>query len=175
MRPEKQFLLNEVQQQVKGSPYLLLVDFTGLNVTQSSELRARLAKASAEFHVVKNSVLKLAAKEAGLSQFDDVLSGPTAIVFGKDKSEVTAAAKVLKTFGAEFEKPKLKLGFLGNNVLDVNQIKVLADLPGKETLRAQFLGLLQAPAQRFVRVLAAKQSEFLSVLKQYEEKLGKKQ
>jgi large subunit ribosomal protein L10 len=175
MRPGKQFLLNEVQQQVKGSPYLLLVDFTGLNVSQSNELRTRLAKASAEFHVVKNSVLKLAAKEAGLTQFDAVLTGPTAIVVGNDKSEVTAAAKVLKTFASEFDKTKLKLGFLGNSVLDVNQIKALADLPGKEALRAQFLGLLQAPAQRFVRVLAAKQSEFLSVLKQYEEKLGKKQ
>jgi large subunit ribosomal protein L10 len=174
MRPEKQFLLDEVHQQVKGSPYLLLVDFTGLNVSQATELRARLAKSNAEFHIVKNSLLKLAAKEAGITQFDGALNGPTAIVIGSHKSDAAAAAKVVKAFAAEFEKPKFKLGFLGNAVLSAEQVQALAELPAKESLQAQFLGLLQAPAQRFVRALAAKQSEFLSVLKQFEEKLAKK-
>src|SRR5436309_12285757 len=104
MRPEKQFLLNEVQQQVKGSPYLLIVDFTGLNVAQSAELRKQLAKAQAEFHVVKNTLLKLAAKESGITQWDGALTGPTAIVVGKERSDVSGAAKVLKTFAAEHEK-----------------------------------------------------------------------
>src|SRR5438093_9704865 len=112
MRAEKQFLLNEVQEQLKGSPYLLIVDFTGLNVAQAVELRVRLAKAHAEFHVVKNTILKLAAKEAGITQFDGALSGPTAIIVGKEKSDVSTAAKVLKTFAKEFEKPKVKLGFV---------------------------------------------------------------
>jgi len=174
MRPEKQILLNEVQSQVKGSPYLLLVDFTGLNVSQAVELRARLARAQAEFHVVKNSILKLAAKEAGITQFDGALTGPTAIVVGKEKGDVSTAAKVLKTFAREFEKPKVKLGFVGNAVLSAAQVGAVADLPSKEALQAQLLGLMCAPAQRFVRALAAKQSEFLSVLKQYEEKLAKK-
>jgi large subunit ribosomal protein L10 len=174
MRPEKKFLLEEVQAQLKGSPFLLLVDFTGLNVAQSVELRARLARANAEFHVVKNTILKLAAREAGVAQLNGALSGPTAIVVGGERSDAAAAAKVLKTFASEFEKPKVKLGFIGNSVLNADQVKALADLPGKEALQAQLLGLLNAPAQRFVRALAAKQSEFLSVLKQFEEKLAKK-
>jgi large subunit ribosomal protein L10 len=174
MRPEKNILLDEVQQYVAGSPYLLLVDYTGLNVAQASELRKQLAKAKAEFHVVKNSLLKLAAEKSGIKQWDSALTGPTAIVVGKERGDVSAAAKVLKTFAAEHEKPKLKFGFVGTAVLNAQQIKALAELPSKEVLQAQFLGLLQAPAQRFVRALAAKQSEFLSVLKQYEEKLGKK-
>jgi large subunit ribosomal protein L10 len=174
MRPEKQLLLDEVQSQVKGSPFLLLVDFTGLNVAQAVELRARLAKTNAEFHVVKNTILKLAAKEAGITQLNGALNGPTAIIVGGEKADAAATAKVLKTFASEFEKPKVKLGFIGASVLNAEQVKALAELPSKESLQAQFLGLLNTPAQRFVRALAAKQSEFLSVLKQYEEKLAKK-
>ena len=101
--------------------------------------------------VIKNTFLRRSIKEAGLPELDAHLSGQTAYVTG-DK-DICAAAKILKTFSAEFDKPKIRAGILDNAVLDTPQVIALADLPSKDVLQAQLLGMLLQPATKLVRTL----------------------
>jgi len=109
MRPEKQNVVEDLLTKLNASPFLFVTDYTGLRVDQFSELRIRLANAGARCHVVKNTFLRRAAKDAGLPELGE-LKGQTAIIVG-DK-DVAAAAKVVKTFVGEFQKPIVKLGVI---------------------------------------------------------------
>ena len=170
MRAEKQFLIKEVRDQVAGSTYVLLTDYTGLTVGHFAELRKRLRSAQAECHVIKNSVMRLVLKEAGLPSADGVLAGMTAMVIGRNKSDISAAAKVLKNFAAEFDKLKLKFGYLNNQRLDEASIIVLADLPSLDVLRAKLLGLFNAPATKLATLINTPATMLAQVIKAKAEK-----
>ena len=161
MRPEKVNIVEDLLTKLNASPFLFVTDYTGLRVDQFSEFRTRLAGAGARCHVVKNTFLRRAAKNAGLPELGD-LKGQTAIIVG-DK-DVAAAAKVVKTFVAEFQKPIVKLGIIDRAVVSSDQIKAIADLPAREILLAQLLGVLQAPAARLVRTLNEPASALARVL-----------
>jgi len=169
MRPEKATIVEDIQATLNQSPFLLVADYTGLKVDQFSELRIRLAGAGAECRVVKNTFLRRAAKQAGLPDMGE-LKGQTAIITG-DK-DVAAAAKVLKSFTAEFQKPVVKLGVVDRLVVSGDQIKSIADLPAREVLLAQLLGTLQSPAATLVRLLNEPASALARVLKAKSEKGG---
>lgn len=162
MRAEKQSLTREYVARLNASPFFLVVDYRGLNVGQFAELRQRLAKAGAELHVVKNSLFRIAAKEAGVADLGGSLSGQLAAVTGQ--RDISAAAKALKTFQAGSDKPKLRFGFLGDQRMDLDQLLVLADLPPIEVLRGKLLGLLQTPASQLVRLLNTPARQFARVL-----------
>lgn len=163
MRPEKSNIVADVQTKLKASPFLLIADYGGMQVKHFEELRARLAAANAEIHVVKNTFIKRAAKELGMPELNGALSGQTAMITGE--SDICAAAKVLKTFVAEFTKPPVKAGILDNAILSAEQVQALADLPSKDVLRATLLGLLLAPATSLVRVLNEPGTSLARVLK----------
>ena len=152
MRVEKQNISKEYVARLNSSPYFIVVDYKGLKVAPMTELRKRLNKAGAEMHVVKNSVFGIAAKESGVDMGAG-LTGQMAVVTGQ--KEVSAAAKAIKTFAAEFEKPKIKFGYLNNQRLEAADIVALADLPSIEVLRAKILGCLMAPATKLVTVINA--------------------
>src|SRR5271163_4528262 len=137
MRPEKVTIVQDLLTKLNASPFLFIADYTGLRVDQFSELRVRLAGAGARCHVVKNTFLRRAAKDAGLPELGD-LKGQTAIIVG-DK-DVAAAAKIVKTFVAEFQKPVMKIGVIDKAVVSSEQIKAIADLPSREVLLATLLG-----------------------------------
>src|ERR1700761_8861695 len=125
MRPEKNFIIDELKARVDKTPYVLLTDYTGMQVPQFNELRNRLSGAKAELRVVKNTLLRRALKDSNLPDLESYLHGQSAVVMGD--SDVSAAAKILKNFSAEFQKPKLKIGILDKSLLDVSQILALAD------------------------------------------------
>ena len=168
MRPEKKSLTQEYVRRLNASPFFLVVEYRGLKVRHFNELRKRLAKAGAELHVVKNSVFRIAAQESGVVDLVGVLGGQLAVVTGA--RDLSPTAKVLKTFQAEFEKPKLLFGYLGNQPLDKAALLVLADLPPLEVLRGRFLGVLQAPASQLVRLLNTPASRVARVLQARAEK-----
>ncbi len=168
MRPEKNLIINEIKARVDRTPYVLLTDYTGMQVPQFNELRNRLVAARAEFRVVKNTLLRRALQGSQLPDLEIYLHGQSAVVIGD--SDVSAAAKIIKNFTAEFQKPKLKVGILDKTVLDVPQILALADLPSKEVLQAKLLGLLQAPASTLLRLLNTPASQIAQVLKAHSEK-----
>ena len=155
MRAEKQYLISEVESHLKKSDYVILANFSKVTVSDVAELRASLAAENAEFHVVKNSSLRVAAKALGLPEFDTAsLAGPTAIlVGGKNPAGV---AKILKKFFDSKQKLEVKVGVLEKKIISAKDLAAIADLPPFDALRAQFLSLLTSNAAAFVRVLDAK-------------------
>lgn len=168
MRPEKLALAREYLARLNGSPFFIAVDYTGLNVIQFSELRDRLAAVGAEVHVVKNKVFRLAAQEAGLPDLRDRLAGQLAVVNGQ--KDISATAKVLKTFHTESEKPKMLFGFLGDEEFDDAALQTLADLPPMDVLRGKLLGTVLAPATNLVRLLGTPATQLARVLQARAEK-----
>ena len=163
MRPEKITIVDELQAKLNASPFVLVTDYTGLRVDQFSILRNRLSEIGAECKVVKNTFLRRAMSEAGLADISADLKGQTAIILG-DK-DVAGAAKVLKTFVGEFKKPEIKTGVVGSAILSPDEINAIADLPSREVLLAQLLGVLQSPASTLVRLLNEPASSLARVLK----------
>lgn len=168
MRPEKQSLTKEYVARLNASPFFIVVDYKGLKVSQITELRKRLNQAGAEVHVVKNSVFRIAAKEAGVTDFNGALSGQLAVVTGK--RDISTAAKVVKTFGKELDRLKVQFGYLNNQRLAEPDIMALADLPSMEVLRSKFLGLLTTPAGNLVRLLNTPAGQLARVLQARVEK-----
>lgn len=155
MKAEKTLLIDDLLKRVNASPFLLVVDYTGLTVDKFAELRKRLSAVGAEIHVFKNNLVKKAAEKAGYpGELGEHLNGQSAYVTGV--KEIFAAAKVMKNFASEFEKPVMKVGVLEGKLLDVATIKALADLPSREVLYAQLLGVLLAPGSALARALKAK-------------------
>lgn len=162
MRIEKEILAKQYLERLNSSPFFIVVNYQGLKVGPMNDLRRRLEKVGAEIHVVKNSVFKRALHEANLPEFDNMLTGQLAVVTGQ--KDISAAAKVLKTFAAEFERPKMRFGYLHGRQLDEIALNMLAELPSLDTLRATLLGLLNAPATNLVRLLMTPSTQLARVL-----------
>lgn len=168
MRAEKQLLTKEYAARLNASPFFIVVGYQGLTVAHLTELRKRLKTAGAEIHVVKNSVFRVAAKEAGVGDLNGSLAGQMAVVTGQ--KDISAAAKALKNFAAEFDKLKLKFGYLDNQRLEEASIKALADLPSLDVLRAKLLGLFNAPATKLVTLINTPAMQLAQVIKAKSEK-----
>lgn len=169
MRPEKQFIVDEIRGRINASPYLLVTDYTGLKVSQFSELRTRLRTVNAECRVVKNTFLARVLKESGVD-LGSTLKGQTAVITGDQ--DVCAAAKILKNYVSEFKLPVIKGGVLDKAVLQKEEVLALADLPSREVLYAKILGLLQAPATKLVRLINTPAGQLAQVLKAHADKQG---
>ena len=162
MRAEKQYLISEVETHLKKSDYVILANFTGVSVADTADLRKKLAAEKAEFHVVKNSSLRVAAKSLGLPEFESALTGPTAVIVGGKNSP--GVAKVLKQFFKDKQKLQVKSAILGKKLITAKDVDSLADMPSMDILRAQLLGLLNQPAGMFVRIINAVPSGLVNVL-----------
>ncbi len=162
MNPDKKIIIDDLLERVNASPFVLVVEYTGLTVPQFTELRNRLAVTGAECHVAKNTYMKKAFAEAGLPDPGDQLVGQTAFVTGAE--DVAAAAKVLKTFEKEFKKPQIKLGILDGSILDEEQVRAIAELPSREVMLATLLGVINAPATKLVRTINEPGSSLARVL-----------
>lgn len=154
MNPDKKIIIDGLLDRVNASPYLIVIDYTGLTVQQFTELRNRLDAGGAKCTVAKNSYMRKALAEAGLPDIGADLTGQMAYVMGN--AEVFAAAKAIKTFEKEFKKPEMKIGLLGNAVLDTAKLQAIADIPSREAVLSQLLGLILEPATRIARVVQNK-------------------
>jgi len=143
MKEEKAIVIETMREWVKSSPYLIVLDYTGMKVSEFSELRGRLRKVGAAVKVVKNTLFKRALGDAALPAIDKDLAGQTAVVSGGQ--DAPAAAKVIKTFKAEFTRPAVRAGVMDGKILGVSEITMLADLPSAEVLRAKLLGTIVSP------------------------------
>lgn len=162
MRAEKQLLTKEYLTRLNASPFFIVVGYAGLKVAHLTELRSRLRKAGAEVHIVKNSTFAIAAKEAGVTDLNGSLAGQIAVVTGQ--KDISAAAKAVKNFAAEFDKLKVKFGYLNNQRLAEAELMMLADLPSLEVLRSKLLGVLNAPATKLVVLLNTPATQLARVL-----------
>lgn len=162
MRPEKKYLVAEVDHHLDKSDYVYLVNYERITVQEIAELRALLAAHGAEFHVIKNSILGVAAAAKDLPDLSEHLTGQTAIIIGGNNP--SGVAKVVTEFFKKNQKVDVKAGVLSDKVLSKEEVEALAKLPGLEVLRAQLLGLLTQPATGLVRVLNAVPQGLVNVL-----------
>ncbi|HEY0368912.1 MAG TPA: 50S ribosomal protein L10 [Chthoniobacterales bacterium] len=170
MRPEKADIVSDLSDKLTKSPFMLVTDYQRMKVEQFSELRNRLQPAGAEVRVVKNSFLKRAMKDSGLPDVGDQLTGQTAVVMGE--KDVAPVAKILKTFAAEFKIAALKIGVVDKSVLATKDIEALAELPPREVLLAQLLGLLMSPMNGLARLLNEPGASLARLLNAKAEKEG---
>lgn len=133
----------KLAQKLKEAKSVVLTDYRGLTVEQDTKLRKALRDAGVEYKVMKNSIIRFAAKECNLEGLDKYLEGPTAIAIST--TDVVAPSKVLYKFAKDFEKLEIKAGMAEGNIIDVNGIKELANTPSREELLAKFIGSLQSP------------------------------
>ena len=170
MRPEKASIVSDLSEKLKRSPFVLVTDYQHMKVGDFGELRNRLAPTGAEVHVVKNNFLKRAMTDSGFPDVSDKLVGQTAVVTGE--KDVAPVAKIFKTFATEFKIAALKIGFVDRALLSTAELETLAELPPREVLQAQLLGLLLSPATRLVRLLNEPGSALARLLKAKAEKEG---
>ncbi|WP_018759723.1 50S ribosomal protein L10 [Paenibacillus terrigena] len=156
----KQEAVEVVTAKLRESASTVVADYRGLNVAQVTELRKQLREAGIEFQVLKNSLVRRATAEANLSELDEVLTGPTAIAFSTE--DAVAPAKILNNFAKKNDALKIKGGVVEGQVVGVEAIKALAELPSREGLLSMLLSVLQAPVRNFalaVKAVAEKQEE----------------
>ncbi|WP_455631278.1 50S ribosomal protein L10 [Megamonas sp.] len=156
IRPEKQAAVASLKEQLSTAKGVVLTGYKGLTVAQDMKLRAKFREAGVSYHVVKNTMLRIAANEIGLEGLDPVLNGTTAIAVSAE--DAVAPAKVVYDFIKENKLEKtevltIKLGVVEGKVISVDEVKALASLPSREVLIAKVLGSMQAPISGMVNVL----------------------
>ena len=161
-KQSKEDLVAELAEKLKVAKAAFLADYRGLDVDQANDLRNKLREVGVEYRVVKNTLLRLAAKDTGSACFDEYLNGPTAIALVNE--DPVAPAKALVEFAKKYNVFELKAGMLDGKLLAVTDIVALAELPSREVLLAKMLGSMSAPATNFVGVLAAVPRTFVQVL-----------
>ncbi|GAA0380859.1 50S ribosomal protein L10 [Bacillus horti] len=147
VREEKQQVVQEIAAKLRESKSTVLVDYRGLDVGQVTELRKQLREAGVEMKVYKNTLSRRATQEADLTDLDAFLVGPTAIATSVE--DAIAPAKILHQFAKKNEDLEIKAGIVEGKIVDVNEIKALADLPSREGLLSMLLSVLQAPVRNF--------------------------
>ncbi|MCM3575686.1 MULTISPECIES: 50S ribosomal protein L10 [Mesobacillus] len=148
----KKQIVDEIAGKLKESKSTIVVDYRGLTVSEVTELRKELREAGVEFKVYKNSMTRRAAEAAELADLNTSLTGPNAIAFSTE--DVVAPAKILNEFAKKHEALEIKAGVVEGNIVTVEEIKALADLPSREGLLSMLLSVLQAPIRNLA--LAAK-------------------
>ena len=149
----KKEIVAQLTERLKNAQAGVIADYRGLTVAQDTELRAKLREAGVEYTIVKNTLTRFAANEVGLEGLDPILHGPTALATSAD--DVVAPAKVLVEFAKSNEQLEIKAGFVDGKVISVDEVKVYASIPNKETLISKMLGRLLAPIGSLVRTLDA--------------------
>lgn len=165
--PEKEAMVEELNDKFNQAKSLVFTDYLGLDVEQMTELRAQLREEGVDYKVVKNTLAKIAARQAELDEITEYFTGPTAIAFGME--DVVSPAKVLVDFAKENEVLEIRAGFLNGEIIDQDKVKSLADIPGKEILLAKALAGMQAPLTGLVNVLQGNIRGLVQVLNQVKE------
>ena len=149
---QKEKMVGDLAEKMKTAQSGVLVNYCGITVEKDTALRNELRKNGVHYKVIKNTYIKKAADIAGLSGFDSVLEGMTAIALSDDP---IAPAKVLNKFAEDNENFELKAGFIDGRVIDVNEIKSLAAIPSREGLIVKLLGSIQSPLYNFAYAIQA--------------------
>jgi len=163
-RAEKSELLTHLKGVFTDANVVVVAHYSGLSVTEMTDLRSRMAKVGAEFKVTKNRIAKLALDGTQAKGISDLFSGPTAIAYSQDP---VAAPKVAVEFAKANPKLVVLGGAMGETVLDTAAVKTLAELPSLDELRAKIVGMIQTPATRIAGVVAAPAGQLARVLNAY--------
>jgi len=164
LRSEKERVVEQLAERLRTTETLMVADYRGLTMPEIDELRGRLLEAGARFTVVKNTLTKLAAEQAGTTDVLQLIEGPTAIAFLEADGDPVAVAKVLNETARAHDVLVIRGGVLEGAIVGDAEIKRLATLPRAEMLRAQLVGALSAPMATIVGVFSAPMRDFVGVL-----------
>lgn len=167
-RDKKEVLVKEYLDQLNVSEAVIITSYSGLRVSQVEQLRRKIREAEGSFAIVKNTLAERALKEAGLPVVEEMLTGPVGIGFCHHN--VSGVAKAITDFSKQNELLAIKGGLLGSRVIDEAGVKNLANLPSLDVLRAQLLGLINAPASQLAGVVAGGVRQLVNVVSAYAEK-----
>ncbi len=170
-RAEKGAAVGDLRRRVEAAVGMVLADFTGLDVPTLLELRRRCRDEDVAFHVVKNTLARLAFSEAGLLGLQGFLTGPTAVAYST--SDAMAPARVLWRFREEHGRPEFKAGYLEGRVLDSAEVAAVATLPSREELLAKVVGTLASPIRGLVCVLGGPLRGLVRVLSEVSERASR--
>lgn len=163
LKQEKERVVAELVERLRASETLMVADYRGLDVTQLNDVRTELLKHGARFSVVKNTLAKRAAEEAGVPSLVEMLDGPTAIAFVGD-GDMVAVAKALSDAARETKVIAVKGGILDGETISADQVKDLASLPPADVLKAQVLAVIVGPMSAIVSVFNAPLRDFVGVV-----------
>jgi len=164
-KERKKEIVATYQEWLGNSEAVFIAEYIGLSVKDMDALRDKVREVGGEFHVIKNTLGKIAFEESGYEVPEDLFLGSTAAGFAFE--DAPAMAKALADFSKSVGFLKFKAGYIDKNMLSVDEIKALAALPPLPVVQAQLLSTLIAPASQLVRVLAEPAREFVSVLQAY--------
>jgi large subunit ribosomal protein L10 len=160
--------VENLEKQARESAGLIITSFKALKTVEFNEMRAKLRPLKSEYRVVKNSLTRIALKNAGMEKLAEMLNGPTALVL--ERGDAIAATKAVFEFAKTHENLKINGGIFEGKVLSAVELKAIASLPSREVLLAKLLGTLQAPMVNLVSVLQAPMRDLVGVLDQIAKK-----
>ena len=164
LRSDKERVVARLAQRLRETDTLMVADYRGLTMPEIDELRSRLLQAGARFTVVKNTLTKLAAEEAGTQEVLELIEGPTAIAFLESDSDPAAVAKVLHEAARARDVLVIRGGLLEGTLVGDEEIRRLATLPPADVLRAQLAGAVAAPLTTVVGLFTAPLRELVGVI-----------
>jgi large subunit ribosomal protein L10 len=167
-KERKDEMVEQYVEWVNQSQAVILTEYTGLTMKALDDLRTRAREAGGEFHIVKNTLGKVALEKAGLQVPEHYLEGSTAVGFAF--SDAPALAKTMSDFARTSDFLKIKGGYLGKRAIAAEDVKALAELPPLPVMRAQLLGTIMAPASKLVRTLAEPGRQIAAVIKAFADK-----
>jgi large subunit ribosomal protein L10 len=167
-REQKEEMISAYVEQLRDSEAIIVTGYRGMSVSDLQQLRAQIRGADGNFAVVKNTLASRALAEVGLPTLEEMLTGPIGIGFCHHN--VPGVAKAITDFAKKNELVAIRGGLMGNRIIDESAVKSLAELPSIEVLRAQLLGLINAPSSRLVGVVAGGVRQLVNVVNAYAEK-----
>jgi large subunit ribosomal protein L10 len=164
LRQDKERIVGELADRLKGSPNLLVADYRGLTMPEIDELRTKLLETGARFSVVKNTLTRRAAEQAGMQALLELIDGPTAIAFIDADGDPAAAAKILNDTARTHDVLVIRGGLLEGDTVGDAEVKRLATLPPADVLRAQLAGAVAAPLTTIVGLFTAPLRDLVNVI-----------
>jgi large subunit ribosomal protein L10 len=166
-KQKKNEVVDQYKKWLENSQSVILVEYTGASMKDMENIRAKVRESEGEFHVVKNTLVKLALEASGFPIPEGLLENSSAASFAF--SDPAATAKALSEAAKGLDAIKVKGGYMGTELLDPAQVQALADLPPLPVVRGQLLGVLQAPAGKLVRTVAEPARSLASVFRAFSE------
>ncbi|WP_352419562.1 50S ribosomal protein L10 [Proteiniborus sp.] len=150
---QKKQVVEEIRSKIKDAKSIVLVDYRGLTVEEVTELRKKCTEAGVEYKVYKNTMMRFAFKEEGYEAFNEFLAGPNAIAISKE--DVVAPAKITSEFAKDHKNLEFKAGIVEGELVGIDKIKAIGELPSKEVLLTQIVIALNSPISKFARTIQA--------------------
>ncbi len=163
-KPEKIQAVEVLKDRFSAAKGIVLADFTGLTVAEANELRRMCKEAQVEYRVVKNTLARIAAKQANVDELVEHFQGPVAVALSE--SDSIAPARVLDTFRRQAQKPQFRVGYVEGRLFSADELQKIATLPSRDGLIAQVIGAIQSPMAQIVWTLEGIMRNLVSVLDQ---------